>query len=103
MPTTETRRLNPILLWVIFLAVIVVAFLVFRSTSREVVDVRAAAVTHQNLSSTVSTNGKVEPIDEFQAYAPAAGVVGKVFVQVLQKVRTGDLLIKLDDSDAVAK
>ena len=103
MPTTETRRLNPLLLWVIFLAVIVVAFIVFRSTSREVVEVRAAAVTRQNLSSTVSTNGKVEPIDEFQAYAPSAGVIGKVFVQVLQKVKAGDLLIKMEDSDAVAK
>jgi HlyD family secretion protein len=90
-------------LWVIFLALILVVFLVLRSSTREVVEVRAAAVSHQNLVSSVSTNGKVEPIDEFQAYAPAAGVVAKVYVQVLQKVRAGDLLIKLDDSDAVAK
>jgi HlyD family secretion protein len=103
MPTTETRRLNPLALWAIFLAVILIAFVLLRSSTREQVEVRAAAVSHQNLVSSVSTNGKVEPIDEFQAYAPAAGVVAKVYVQVLQKVRTGDLLIKLDDSDAVAK
>jgi HlyD family secretion protein len=103
MPTTETRRLNPLVLWAIFLAIIVLAFVLLRSSTREQVEVRAAAVSHQNLVSSVSTNGKVEPIDEFQAYAPAAGVVAKVYVQVLQKVRTGDLLIKLDDSDAVAK
>jgi HlyD family secretion protein len=90
-------------LWAIFLAIIVLAFVLLRSSTREQVEVRAAAVSHQNLVSSVSTNGKVEPIDEFQAYAPAAGVVAKVYVQVLQKVRTGDLLIKLDDSDAVAK
>jgi HlyD family secretion protein len=103
MPTTETRRPNPLLLWVIFLVVIVLVFVVFRSSTRDIVEVHVAAVTRQNLVSSVSTNGKVEPIDEFQAYAPAAGVVAKVYVQVLQKVKAGELLIKMDDSDAVAK
>jgi len=91
------------MLLVIFLAAIGLAFVVVRATSREVVEISARAVIRQNLLSTVSTNGKVEPIDEFQAYAPAAGVVAKVYVQVSQKVRVGDLLLKMDDSDAVAK
>jgi HlyD family secretion protein len=103
MPTTETRRLNPLLLWVIFLAIIVLAFIVFRTSAREVVEIRVAAVTRQNLIASVPTNGKVEPIDEFQAYAPAAGVVAKVYVDVSQKVKVGDLLLKMDDSDARAK
>jgi HlyD family secretion protein len=103
MPTTETRRLNPLLLWVFFLAVIVLIFVILRSSSRDTVEVKVAAVTRQNLVSSVSTNGKVEPIGEFQAYAPAPGVIAKVYVEVLQKVRVGDLLLKMDDSDAVAK
>src|ERR1700733_15617405 len=103
MPTTETRRLNPIMLWVIFLAIIAFAFVILRSSTRDIVEVKAAAVTRQNLVSSVSTNGKVEPIGEFQAYAPAPGIIAKVYVEVLQKVRAGDLLIKMDDSDAVAK
>jgi HlyD family secretion protein len=103
MPTTETRRLNPILLWVIFLVVIVLVFVVLRSSSRDTVEIKVAAVTRQNLVSSVSTNGKVEPIGEFQAYAPAPGVIAKVYVEVLQKVKVGDLLLKMDDSDAVAK
>jgi HlyD family secretion protein len=103
MPTTETRRLNPLLLWVIFLAIIVFAFVLARTSSREITLIRAEAVTRQNLISSVATNGKVEPIGEFQAYAPAAGIIAKVYVNVLQKVKVGDLLIKMDDSDAVAK
>jgi HlyD family secretion protein len=103
MPTTETKRLNPFMLWGIFLAILVLVFVVARSSTRDTVDVRIAPVTRQNLISSVSTNGKVEPIDEFQAYAPAPGVIAKVYVQVLQKVRVGDLLLKMDDSDAVAK
>jgi HlyD family secretion protein len=103
MPTTETRRLNPLTLWALFLAVILAAFVIFRSSTRDRIEVRAAAVTRQNLVSSVSNLGKVEPIDEFQAYAPSAGIVAKVYVQVLQKVKAGDLLLKMDDSDAVAK
>jgi HlyD family secretion protein len=103
MPTTETRRLNPVLLWIIVLAAIVLAFVIARSSTREPVEIHAAAVTRQSLVSSVSTNGKVEPIGEFQAYAPAAGIVAKIYVDVLQKVKAGDLLLKMDDSDAVAK
>lgn len=103
MPTTETRRLNPAVLWVIFLAVLAVAVIAARVFSRDQVEVRAAAVTYQNLLSSVSTNGKVEPIDEYQAYAPSAGVVAKLYVEVGQKVKVGDRLIKMDDSDALAR
>src|SRR5260370_23319566 len=103
MPTTETRRLNPLILWSLFLAVIALGFIFYRSSAREVVEIKAAAVTRQNLISSIPTNGKVEPIDEFQAYAPAAGVIAKVYVDVLQKVRVGDLLLKMDDSDVKAK
>ena len=103
MPTTETRRLNPLMLWGIFLAIVLIAFILARTSSREVTEIRAEAVARQNLVSTVATNGKVEPIGEFQAYAPSPGVIAKVYVEVLQKVKVGDLLIKMDDSDAVAK
>src|ERR1700736_896867 len=103
MPTTETRRLNPVLLWVIVFAIIILAFVIARSSVRELLEIHAAAVTRQSLISSVSTNGKVEPIGEFQAYAPAAGIVAKVYVEVLQKVKAGDLLLKMDASAAVAK
>lgn len=103
MPTTETRRLNPILLWGIFLAAIALLVVGIRAFTREVVEVRVAAVNHQNLLSSVPTNGKVEPIEYFQAHAPAAGVVTRVYVDVGQKVKTGDLLIRLSDTDAQAR
>jgi HlyD family secretion protein len=103
MPTTETRRLNPVLMWVIFLTVIVVAAIAAHFFSHDQFEVRAAAVNHQNLQSTESTNGKVEPIEEFPAYAPAPGVVAKIYVEVGQKVKAGQLLIKMDDSEAAAR
>jgi HlyD family secretion protein len=103
MPTTETRRLNPVLLWVIFLAVILLAVIIARAFSHEAVEIRVAAVNHQNLLSSVSATGKVEPIEEFPVYAHAPGVVARIYVEVGQKVKVGEPLIKMDDSDAAAR
>jgi HlyD family secretion protein len=103
MPTTETRRLNPVVLWGTVLAVVVLAVVAVRSFTRERVEIRVASVNHQNLARTVSTNGRVEPVEYFQAHAPAPGVVAKLYVDVGQKVKAGDLLVKMDDADTVAR
>ena len=103
MPTLETRRLNPFLLWGIVLAVAVLTIVGVRSFTREKVEIRVAAANHQNLSRTVSTNGRVEPVEYFQAHAPAPGVVAKLYVDVGQKVKAGELLVKMDDADTVAR
>lgn len=103
MPTTETRRLNPFLLWGIFLAVILLVFIIVHMFTREVVEVRVAPVSRQNLIASVATNGKVEPINEFQAHAPAAGVVSKLYVKIGQQIKPGDPLVGLNDSDATAR
>lgn len=102
MPTLETRRLNPFMLWGLILAVIVLIIVGIRTLTREKVEIRVAAVNHQNLLSTVSTNGRVEPVEIFQAHSPAPGVVAKLYVGVGQKVKAGDLLVKMEDADAVA-
>lgn len=103
MPTLETRRLNPFLLWGTLLAVAALTVIAVRSFTHEKVEIRAAAVNHQNLLSTVSTNGRVEPIEIFQAHSNAPGVVEKLYVEVGQKVKAGDLLVKMDDADIVAR
>ena len=102
MPRLE-KRSNPAVVWgSVAVAVILAVFLV-RALTRDIPTVRVAPVTHQNLVSPLSTNGKVEPIDEFQAHAPAAGIVERLYVQVGQKVKAGQLLVKMDDADAVSR
>jgi HlyD family secretion protein len=103
MPTTETRRLNPYALAGIILALVALTFLAIRTFTQDVIEVRAAAVTHQNLLKTTSTNGRVEPVDPFQAHAQVPGVVTKVYVQVGQKVKKGELLLKMEDAAAVSQ
>ena len=103
MPDQRPKRLSRTLIAALSLLGILVAIAVIHSSTREIVAVRVSPVTHENLVSTVSTNGKVEPIREFQAHAPAAGIVEDIYVQVGQRVKTGDLLLRLDDSEAASR
>ncbi len=103
MPDQRTRRFSPTLIALIVIIVLLITVVVVRSSNREVVSVRVSPVTHENLISTVPTNGTVEPMQEFQAHAPAAGVVEKIYVQVGQHVNKGDLLLRLDASEAAAR
>lgn len=47
----------------------------------------------------VSTNGKVEPIQYFEAHAPIATTVKSLLVKEGDHVRKGQLLLQLDDVD----
>jgi HlyD family secretion protein len=103
MPTLQTSRPRPITLLGIFFLLIILVFLGVKLFSKDVVEIRVAEVTRQNLTSSVSTNGKVEPIDEFPAHAAAPGVVEKLYVELGQKVKAGDLLVRMNDSGAAAR
>jgi HlyD family secretion protein len=51
------------------------------------------------IRSIVSTNGKVEPVQNFEAHAPIATTVKRLLVKEGDHVRKGQLLLELDDSD----
>jgi HlyD family secretion protein len=103
MPNLQTSRLRPSTVLGIVLLIAVLALVGVKTFSHDLVEVRVAGVNHQNLVSSVSTNGKVEPVEYYQAHAAAPGVVEKIYVDVGQKVKAGQLLVKMTDSDASAK
>ena len=88
--------------WIIAIAIAlaVVLFAAFNSMNGGVVPVRAARVTRSNIRSVISTNGKIEPINNFEAHAPVATTVKRVLVKEGDHVKRGQLLLQLDDADA---
>jgi HlyD family secretion protein len=66
------------------------------------VPVRADRATRENISNTITTNGKIEPVDNFEAHAPAATTVKKIYVHEGDIVKPGQLLLQLDDANARA-
>ena len=51
------------------------------------------------IRSLISTNGKIEPIRNFEAHSPAATTVKRLLVKEGDHVRQGQLLLQLDDAD----
>jgi HlyD family secretion protein len=61
--------------------------------------VRTTTVERGPIRSLISTNGKVEPIRNFEAHAPIPTTVKRLLVKEGDHVRQGQLLLELDDSD----
>src|ERR1700727_2886998 len=65
--------------------------------------VRAEKVVRQEIASVISTNGKIEPINSFEAHAPSPATVTKVLVAEGDHVKAGQLLLRLDDVEPRAQ
>jgi HlyD family secretion protein len=76
------------------LCAIILYFLIARRTAPP--DVPFTKVTRETVVSTLTTNGKVEPIRWASARAQTAGLVDRILVQRGQDVKAGELLAQLD-------
>jgi HlyD family secretion protein len=65
--------------------------------------VRTTTVERGPIRSLISTNGKVEPIRNFEAHAPVATTVKQILVKEGDHVRQGQLLLQLDDADLLSQ
>ena len=84
----------------IILALIFVSGWIMR---RGPVAVRTEKVVSEDIASVISTNGKIEPVANFEAHTPASTTVNRVLVQEGDHVRAGQLLLQLDAADARAQ
>jgi HlyD family secretion protein len=82
------------------LVVVIVALLALREPAAAV---RLMTVDRADLTSTITSNGKVEPIAPFVARAQFPAFVAEVKAAEGQAVRRGQLILRLDDSDIRAQ
>ncbi|HLZ42547.1 MAG TPA: efflux RND transporter periplasmic adaptor subunit [Candidatus Sulfotelmatobacter sp.] len=85
--------------WIWLAALLVLLLIVYSYLHQTPLKVRAASVVRGPIRSVVTTNGKVEPIQNFEAHAPIATTVKRLLVKEGDHVRKGQLLLQLDDSD----
>jgi HlyD family secretion protein len=90
-------------LWIGAAVVLIAVFLSARFFLRDRLPVRVAQVEHELLQNTVSTNGRVEPIANYQFYSPLATTVKTVYVREGDLAPKGKLLVVLDDVAARAQ
>src|SRR5439155_12005087 len=84
--------------WIVWAAGLIVAVVLLASfASRDdSVPVLAAAVARGTIRSVISTNGKVEPVQNFEAHAPTGTTVKQLLVKEGAHVKKGQLLAELD-------
>jgi HlyD family secretion protein len=91
--------------WITALAILagVTVLAAFVSRRDDGLVVRTAVVEQSAIRSLVSTNGKIEPVSNFEAHAPIATTVRRVYVKEGDSVKKGELLVVLDDAEARAQ
>jgi HlyD family secretion protein len=92
-------------LWVtlIVLAIAGVVFWKLEDQRGRPPQVAFARAVRETISSLVSTNGKVEPVESGAARAERSGAVKRILIQHGQHVESGQTLVELDSSDAQAE
>ena len=101
----NSSRRQPRRWWITALAILaaVIVLAAFVSRRDDAVPVRTAVVEQSTIRSLVSTNGKIEPVNNFEAHAPVSTSVRRVFIKEGDSVKKGQLLVVLDDADARAQ
>jgi HlyD family secretion protein len=99
----KSNRTTMLAIWGAVLIVLVLAAFSIRALTRERMSVYVAPVAYRDLAKESPTNGKVEPVDDFQAHAQVAGQVQQIYVEVGEQVKPHQLLLKMQDADALAR
>jgi len=98
----DSKQTNWRWVWVGAAVILVLVFFSVRSLTRERIQVRVVQAQRGSLESTISTNGRVEPVMNYQRFSPLSTTVKAVYVHNGDHVTAGKLLLTLDDIQARA-
>lgn len=90
------KRTGIILVTVVLAVVVLAAFVSLR---RSQVPIRTGRVERENITASIATNGKIEALDNFEAHAPVATTVKRLYVQQGQWVKPAQMLLQLEDAN----
>jgi HlyD family secretion protein len=97
------RRLRNRIVIFLLLAGLAAIFLVWLSGRKPAAKISAVTPTRENLVSSISSNGKVEPISPHVMRAQLDTFVKKIYVTEGQTVKKGQLLLELNVKEATAQ
>ena len=97
------RKLRNRIVLFLLLAVVLAFVLIKLSGRKPAPKISAVTPVRENLVSSISSNGKVEPISPYVMRAELNTFVEKVYPSEGQQVKRGQLLLELDVKDAAAQ
>jgi HlyD family secretion protein len=99
----EIKQKSRVWLWIGAAVLLVIVFIVAKRMTRDSMPIHAAPAVRAQLKKTVPTNGLVEPVANIEYHSPLATTVRAVNVQQGDHVKTGQVLMQLDDVNARAR
>jgi HlyD family secretion protein len=99
LASTNNSNTLPAQRWFWLLLVLAALLLIYLYFHQTPIKVRAVTVERSPIRSMVSTNGRIEPIQNYEAHAPIATTVKRLLVKEGDHVHKGQLLLQLDDAD----
>ena len=78
------------------LVLILIALAIKKKNSREYVKVATETVQVRNIIETISATGKIQPVKDIKITPYISGEVVEIFVKEGDKVKAGDLLVRID-------
>jgi HlyD family secretion protein len=97
------RRLQKRIVILLVLAGVFAILLVWLSGRKPAAKIAAVTPTRENLISSISSNGKVEPISPYVMRAQLDTFVKKIYVTEGQTVKKGQVLLELNVKEAAAQ
>jgi len=97
------RKLRNRIVIFLLLAGVAAIFLVWLSGRKPAAKISAMTPTRENLVSSISSNGKVEPISPYVIRAQLNTFVKKIYVTEGQTVKKGQLLLELNVKEVAAQ
>jgi HlyD family secretion protein len=97
------RKLRNRIVTLLLLAGVAAILLVWLSGRKPAAKIAAVTPTRENLVSSISSNGKVEPISPYVMRAQLDTFVEKIFVTEGQTVKKGQLLLELNVKEVAAQ
>jgi HlyD family secretion protein len=97
------RRLRNRIVILLLLAVVTAIFLVWLIGRKPAAKISAVTPTRENLVSSISSNGRVEPISPYVIRAQLNTFVKKIYVTEGQTVKKGQLLLELNAKEVAAQ
>ncbi len=99
----EAKQKRRYWLWAGIAVILIAVFVVSRQLTQDEIPIHAAVVARNTLRSTLSTNGLVEPVKNYEFYSPLATSVVQIPVHEGDTVKAGQVLMQLDAVNARAR
>lgn len=103
VPPTERKTGRRRIYVILALCLLLIAGGWIYSLNARTVEVKAVSPVYADIETSISSTGVVVPVNDFQARANFSGIVEQIYVHVGQKVRAGQMLLRMKDQYAVSR